>query len=72
MENTYGSYRLTGFAIGKSGLRCLVEKPDEKANECQSIAFASIPGEDREQFDLSTLSIDSQDTKIQCFLTPQA
>jgi hypothetical protein len=54
MENTYGSCQLTDFAIGKSGLRRLVEKPDENANECQSVAFGSMPGEDFEQFDLST------------------
>jgi hypothetical protein len=72
MKNTYGSCQLTGFPIGKSGSRRLVEKPDENANECQAVAFDSIPGEDCEQFDLSPLSIDSQDTKIQCCLTPQA
>ena len=54
MKDTYGSCQLTGFPIGKSGLWRLVEKPDEHANECQSVAFDSMPGEDCEQFDLST------------------
>jgi hypothetical protein len=53
MKNTYGSYQLTGFPAGKSGWWRLVEKPDENANEYQSVAFGSIPGEDCEQFDLS-------------------
>jgi hypothetical protein len=43
MENTDESGQLTGFPIGKPGLRRLVEKPDENANECQSVAFGSIP-----------------------------
>ncbi len=72
MKNTYGSCQLTGFPIGKSELWRLVEKPDVNANECQSVAFGSLPGEDCEQFDLYTLSINRQGTKIQCFLTPQA
>jgi hypothetical protein len=72
MKNTYGSCQLTGFAIGKSGWWRLVEKPNENANECQSVAFGSIPGEDCEQFDLSMSSIDSQETKIQWCLTQQA
>ena len=54
MKNTYGSYQLTGVPIGKSGLWRLVEKPDESANESQSVAFDSISGEDCEQFNLST------------------
>jgi hypothetical protein len=72
MKNTYGSCQLTGFTIGKSGPWRLVEKPDENANKCQSVAFGSKPGEDCEQFDLSTYSIDGQGTEIQCFLTLQA
>jgi hypothetical protein len=72
MKNTYGSCQLTGFAIGKSGSWRLVEKPDENANKCQSVAFGSKPGEGCEQVDLSTSSIDGQDTKIQCFPAPQA
>jgi len=53
MKNTYGSCQLTGFPTGKSGLWRSVEKPDENANECHSVAFDSISGEDCGQFDLS-------------------
>jgi hypothetical protein len=53
------------FSIGKSESRRLVEKPDENTNQCQAVAFGSMPGEDFEQFDLCILSINGQDTKIQ-------
>jgi hypothetical protein len=48
MKNTYGPGQLIGFPLGKSGLWRLVEKPDENVNECQSVAFGSIPGENCE------------------------
>ena len=41
------------FAIGKSGSRCLIEKPVENVNEWQCVTFGSMPREDFELFDLS-------------------
>ena len=41
------------FAMGKSGSRCLIEKPVENVNEWQYVPFGNMPREDFELFDLS-------------------